>query len=226
MPQAQAVQQQGRARESRKVILDAAERAFADFGFGGASIRAIARDADVNQAMVHYYYQNKDQLFSAVVERRAGDINERRDRALDALFDNAVPTLEELVDALVRPTIELGHDVERGGDAYARLIVYFNNAADERSQRVVEENYDPIARRSIDALMRVLPDLGRAEAVRGYLFAISVALSVMGKTDRAARLSDGLCDDSNTEETVATVVAFGCAGIRALAGGAMKRKQD
>ncbi|MDA4846218.1 TetR/AcrR family transcriptional regulator [Hoeflea poritis] len=225
MPQAQAVQQ-GRARDSRKAILDAAERAFADFGFGGASIRAIARDADVNQAMVHYYYQNKDQLFSAVVERRAGDINERRDLALDALFDNAVPALEDLVEALLRPTIELGHDVERGGDAYARLIVYFNNSADERSQRVAEENYDPIARRSIDALMRVLPGLGRAEAVRGYLFAISVALSVMAKTGRAARLSDGLCDDSNTEETVATVVAFACAGIRALADGRFENRQD
>ncbi|WP_246660509.1 TetR/AcrR family transcriptional regulator [Nitratireductor sp. XY-223] len=225
MPQAHAMQP-GRQKDSRKAILDAAERAFADFGFGGASIRAIARDAGVNQAMIHYYYQNKDLLFSAVVERRAGEINDRRNKALDALFDNAVPTLEELVEALLRPTIELGHDVERGGDAYARLIVYFNNSADERSQRVAEQNYDPIARRSIDAIMKVLPQLGRADAVRGYLFAISVALSVMAKTGRAARLSDGLCDDSNTEETVSTVVAFACAGIRSLANGAAGTRKD
>ncbi|WP_419909191.1 TetR/AcrR family transcriptional regulator [Hoeflea sp.] len=223
MPQAQAVQQ-GRQKDSRKAILDAAERAFADFGFGGASIRAIARDADVNQAMVHYYYQNKDLLFSAVVERRAGEINDRRDQALDRLFDHGTPTLEVLVESLLRPTIELGHDVERGGDAYARLIVYFNNSADERSQRVAEENYDPIARRSIDAIMRVMPELDKAAAVRGYLFAISVALSVMAKTGRATRLSDGLCDDTDTEETVSSVVAFACAGIRALALGSDREK--
>lgn len=216
MPQAQALQQ-GRQKDSRIAILDAAERTFADLGYGGASIRAIARDADVNQAMVHYYYQNKDQLFSAVVARRSGEINARRNNALDQLFDNAAPTLEVLMEALLRPTIELGHDLERGGDAYARLIVSFNNSADERSRRVAEEHYDPIARRSIDAIMKIMPGLDRAAAVRGYLFAISVALSVMAKTGRADRLSDGLLDDTDTEETVFSVVTFACAGIRALA---------
>lgn len=216
MPQAQAVQP-GRQKDSRIAILDAAERAFADLGYGGASIRAIARDAGVNQAMIHYYYQNKDLLFSAVVSRRAGEINARRNDALDVLFDGALPTLEQLMEALLRPTIDVGHDDERGGAAYARLIVSFNNSADELSQRVAAENYDPIALRSIDSIIKVIPGLDRAAAVRGYLFAISVALSVMAKTGRAARLSDGLCDDSDTEETVASVVAFACAGIRALA---------
>lgn len=209
-------QQRPRQKNSRKAILDAAEHAFADFGFGGASIRAIARNAGVNQAMIHYYYRNKEQLFSAVMERRSGDINGRRHAALDTLFDGKTPTLEELVEAILRPTIELGHDQKRGGADYARLIVYLNNSADRLSQGLVEEYYNPVARRSIDAIMKVLPDIGHAGAVRGYLFAISVALSVMARTGRAARLSDGLCDDGNTEETVSMVVAFACAGIRAL----------
>lgn len=203
-------------KDSRAAILDSAEAAFAELGYGGASIRAIARDADVNQAMVHYYYQNKDQLFTAVIERRAGEINARRDAALQRLFEDGLPTLEVLIEALLRPTIELGHDDARGGAAYARLIASFNNAADERSRRVTAANYDPIALRSIDAIRRVLPELDRAAAVRGYLFAISLALSVMAKTGRATRLSDGLLDDFDTEETVASAVAFACAGIRAL----------
>lgn len=203
-------------KDSRAAILDSAEAAFAELGYGGASIRAIARDAKVNQAMVHYYYQNKDQLFTAVIERRAGEINARRDAALQRLFEDGLPTLEVLIEALLRPTIELGHDDARGGAAYARLIASFNNAADERSRRVTAANYDPIALRSIDAIRRVLPELDRAAAVRGYLFAISLALSVMAKTGRATRLSDGLLDDFDTEETVASAVAFACAGIRAL----------
>lgn len=35
-------------------ILYAGERAFAEFGYDGASMRAIARDAGVNQAMISY----------------------------------------------------------------------------------------------------------------------------------------------------------------------------
>jgi len=204
-------------KTTRTAILDAAEEAFSERGYGGASIRAIAREAAVNQAMVHYYYRNKDQLFAAVIARRAGDINARRDAALERLFDGRAPTLEQLIEALLRPTIEVGHDDARGGAAYARLIASFNNAADERSRRVTAENYDPIARRSIEAIRRVLPSLDKAAAVRGYLFSISVALSVMAKTGRATRLSDGLLDDFDTEETVASAVAFACAGIRALA---------
>lgn len=204
-------------KDSRSAILDSAEVAFAELGYGGASIRAIARDANVNQAMVHYYYQNKDQLFTAVIERRAGEINARREAALERLFEDRLPTLEVLIEALLRPTIELGHDDARGGAAYARLIASFNNSADERSRRVTAANYDPIALRSVDAIQRVVPELDRAAAVRGYLFAISMALSVMAKTGRATRLSDGLLDDFDTEETVASAVAFACAGIRALA---------
>ena len=204
-------------RDSRTAILDSAEQAFAELGYGGASIRAIARDAQVNQAMIHYYYQNKDQLFSAVIERRAGEINSRRDLALEGLFENRMPSLEELVEALLRPTIEIGHDDARGGASYARLIASFNNAADERSRRVTMDNYDPIAQRSIEAIRRVLPELDLAGATRGYLFSISAALSVMAKTGRATRLSDGLLDDFDTEETVASAVTFACAGIRALA---------
>ncbi|MCR9137571.1 MAG: TetR family transcriptional regulator [Alphaproteobacteria bacterium] len=206
-------------KDSRAAILDSAEAAFAELGYGGASIRAIAREAKVNQAMIHYYYQNKDQLFTAVIERRAGEINARRDAALERLFEDGVPTLEVLIEALLRPTIEIGHDDARGGAAYARLIASFNNAADERSRRVTADNYDPIARRSIDAIRRVLPELDHAAAVRGYLFSISVALSVMAKTGRASRLSDGLLDDFDTDETVASAVAFTCAGIRALVKG-------
>ena len=103
------------------------------------------------------------------------------------------------------------------GSAYARLVVSFSNSADERSQIMTSQHYDPIASRSIAAMRTVMPELDMAAAVRAYLFSISVALSVMARTGRAARLSQGRCDDSDTEEIVGATVAFSCAGIRALA---------
>ena len=205
------------SQKAREAILDAAESAFAELGFGGASIRGIARDAGVNQAMIHYYFQNKDQLYDEVIDRRAGAVNAQRDAALDKLFAEGVPTLEKLMEALLRPTIEMGHDETRGGSAYARLVVSFSNSADERSQIMTSQHYDPIASRSIAAMRTVMPELDMAAAVRAYLFSISVALSVMARTGRAARLSQGRCNDSDTEEIVGATVAFSCAGIRALA---------
>ncbi|MDD5089129.1 MAG: TetR family transcriptional regulator [bacterium] len=50
-------------------ILAAASREFADFGLAGTSTRAIAEAADVNLAMIHYYFHSKEQLYVRVLAR-------------------------------------------------------------------------------------------------------------------------------------------------------------
>ncbi|MGR6321075.1 TetR family transcriptional regulator [Micromonospora soli] len=52
---------------TREAILDAARAAFAERGFDGASIRAIAAAAQVDPALVHHYFGSKDQLFLAAM---------------------------------------------------------------------------------------------------------------------------------------------------------------
>jgi AcrR family transcriptional regulator len=53
---------------AREAILAAARRAFGSVGFGGATIRGIAREAGVAAALVHHYFGTKDQLFAASLE--------------------------------------------------------------------------------------------------------------------------------------------------------------
>lgn len=208
------------AEGTRAAILDAAETVFAEAGFAGASMRAIAQRAGVNQPLIHYHFESKDRLYAEVIDRRAGDINGRRTAALDALIAEAAPNnppLEAVITALLRPTIELGHDPERGGQHYANLVVALGNGTDERSIRLTAEHYNPIARRYIEAIRSALPRLGHADAVRGYLYAISIALPQMARTGRAASLSDGAADDSDVETILSRTVPFICAGLRALA---------
>lgn len=52
---------------TREAILAAAREAFAERGFDGASIRAIATGAGVDPALVHHYFGTKDQLFLAAM---------------------------------------------------------------------------------------------------------------------------------------------------------------
>jgi len=60
----------GRIREQNyEVILNAAEQIFAEKGFQGASMLAIANEAGLPKANVHYYFKNKATLYSAVLER-------------------------------------------------------------------------------------------------------------------------------------------------------------
>ncbi len=53
--------------DTRESILDAAREAFAERGFDGASIRAIATAAKVDPALVHHYFGTKDKLFLATM---------------------------------------------------------------------------------------------------------------------------------------------------------------
>lgn len=207
--------------QTRAAILDAAETVFAEAGFAGASMRAIAQRAGVNQPLIHYHFESKDRLYAEVIDRRAGDINGRRAAALDALIERSAPgnpELEQVVIALLRPTIELGHDPARGGQHYANLVVALGNGTDERSIRLTAEHYNAIAHRFIDAIRAALPDISQEDAVRGYLYAISIALPQMARTGRAGTLSGGKADDSDVDTILSRTVPFICAGMRALTG--------
>ena len=54
--------------DRRQAILDAARQQFAEKGFAAASVRAIARQADVDPALVHHYFGTKEQVFVAAME--------------------------------------------------------------------------------------------------------------------------------------------------------------
>jgi len=207
---------------TRNAILDAAEAVFARHGYDGASLRAIAGRAGVNQPLIHYHFDSKDGLFRAVFRRRAGAINRQREIRLEALRRAAnSPALEDVVEALLRPTVELGHDNRRGGRHYAQLVVTMANAPDERSKSLIAENYNAIARTFITAFRDCLPGLTPADAVWGYLHAISIALTLMAPTGRAGDLTDGSeaerADDSDIEAVLERTIPFICAGLRALA---------
>ena len=57
------------ADRSQKDILDAALAEFAECGLGGARVDRIAERAGVNKRLIYYYFESKESLFLAVLER-------------------------------------------------------------------------------------------------------------------------------------------------------------
>ena len=53
--------------DTRGEIVEAAKRVFAAKGYDGASLRAVAREADVDPALVHHYFDGKASLFVAAM---------------------------------------------------------------------------------------------------------------------------------------------------------------
>ena len=203
--------------EVPEAILDAAEVVFAENGFHGATTRAIGEGAKANAALIHYYFGSKEALYEAVIARRAGAINDERRARLAALHARGKPTLEQVLDALLRPTVTLGRDPSRGGAHYARLLGHAAAGTDARSRRLTGAHYNAIARLFIDELSATVPGLSPRAAVRGYLNAISIGISLMAPTGRVQDLSDGADADDDLEEIIAGAVRFIAAGLRALA---------
>ncbi len=207
-------------------ILDAAEQIFADSGFDGAGMRQIAEQADVAQALIHYHFETKEGLLEAVVARRSNQINGERGRLLDALFENGrKPQLEDIIEALFRPTISVGHGADQKRNSFTRLLVSMANSADERSKKLAGGYYDAIALRFIDAIEKVVPEIDRKDAVWVYMFAIGVGMSMMAPTGRPGRLSGGLCDDGDIEQMLSVIVPFVCAGIRGVVADAANKSK-
>lgn len=208
-----------RTKENKRfdTILNAAEFVFADKGFNGASMREIATRAGVAQALIHYHFNNKEKLFEATAARQANTINGTRAKLLDELLDaNEPPELEAIVEALFRPTIEVGKKLSKVGGGISRILVSIANSSDARDTQIIERYYDPIAQKFIEAFSRIEPELRHKDAVWAYMFSIGVGMTMMAQTGRSMRLSDGVCDDGDIEEMLSEIVTYVCGGIRAL----------
>ena len=57
----------GGSTQSRAHILETARRLFAEHGFDGTSLRQVAREAGVDPAMIHHFFNGKDELFARSV---------------------------------------------------------------------------------------------------------------------------------------------------------------
>ena len=55
-------------QQNEALILQAAEKVFAEAGFGGATMQLIADVAGLPKANLHYYFTSKDELYRKVVQ--------------------------------------------------------------------------------------------------------------------------------------------------------------
>ena len=94
------------AGSTRENLIESAERLFAARGFDGVSVRDIANDAKVNSALVGYYFGGKQGLLTEVYTRHCAPLKNERERLLASYSaDRRVPTLEEVLDAFIRPSL-------------------------------------------------------------------------------------------------------------------------
>src|SRR5690606_34260655 len=101
--------------QTKEKILDAAEELFGAQTFDTVSLRDITHRAGVTLALASYHFGIKDNLFGAVVARRADILNAMRLERLEELRREGAIDVESLLDAFMRP---LFTQTLNGGDGW------------------------------------------------------------------------------------------------------------
>lgn len=105
-------------RENEKVILNAAEKVFAEAGFGGATMQLIADLAGLPKANLHYYFPTKELLYRQVVQNIFMDWLQAAD-----VFDAASGPAEGL-GAYIDAKMEISRRHPAGSKVWASEVMH------------------------------------------------------------------------------------------------------
>jgi AcrR family transcriptional regulator len=119
--------QSGKAAQTRLAILASARRAFAEHGYDGVGVRAIAAGAGVTAMMVNRYFGSKDGLFGEVVT--------------DSMRDPVILSPENLGSgdialAFARSLVGITGPADNPLDGF---LILFRSASSETGARIARE---------------------------------------------------------------------------------------
>ena len=100
---------------TRDRLVEAANRAFAEYGILGASLVEVTRQAGQrNRGAVHYHFGGRDELLAAVLEQHVDFLAKREGELLAVAKTHPDDDVASVLEAIVRPAVELAESGESG----------------------------------------------------------------------------------------------------------------
>jgi len=203
--------------QTRTAILAAAERLYADRGFGDVTLRDIVAEANVNLAAVNYHFGSKDELIAELFVTRSLALNRERLRELRAAEEagSERADISDILRALVGPTLRGCLGPERERSTAARFMIRASIESVPPIRRIRNREIDHL-RKFIVAMRRALPDRGDVELYWGLHFALAMAQQTVRDSERLIKLSEGKCDLNDVEGVIARVVDVAVMGLMGI----------
>ena len=204
--------------DPRTRILDAAESAIAEMGFAGASLRHIVLEAEVNLAMVYYYFGSKRGLMEAVLKRRFGPLRQEHLallREFEAAAKGRPVPVEKILEAMLLPPLRLAAQAPAKHQAINRLIGRIVTEPNPETQAMLRRLRAEVRMAFMKALQQSLPWMPlpclhwRLEFLWG---ALAFTLCNPRKIEVETR---GACNPANTERVLAEMLQFFSAAFQA-----------
>lgn len=201
---------QSNASTTTERLLNTAERLFAEHGYDGVGMRALANEAGVNLGATTYHYGSKQKLYIETVMRRFRPIGEERIKLLRQAEKEAkgkpVP-VETIVDCMLRPPFMTVLAHPHFPALLARNLFMPPPFMQEFLAKELPSFNEPF----VAALARTLPNLPLEVLQMRDMFAGGVLLMVSRQLSKMPmRNSPAFC-----EFVIKEMVTFIAAGLRA-----------
>jgi AcrR family transcriptional regulator len=131
--------------EQRARLIEAALALFARQGIVDTSLAAIAREAGVTPAMVHYYFKTRDQLIDVLIDERFLPLREGFGDIFEQHRDDPVAALTALAQRFVTvgrehpwfPPLWVREVISEGGVLRQRMHERFGRANEEKAHSAI-----------------------------------------------------------------------------------------
>jgi AcrR family transcriptional regulator len=161
---------------ARQTLLQSAIRLLNERGIGNVSLNDVAREAELNPALVTYYFGTKDNLFQAVVEQVIG---EWRAEVIASMPEKAGP--EEALRSRARATMYF----LRRYPSLTKLIIHQMITVKSKESRFFIENFARINFEEHRAILQKGVEAGLFRAVDPlFFFAHYIAMGDLYATSR------------------------------------------
>lgn len=172
------------AAQTRERLLGATEMLVIREGVVALSVRRIAKEADVNSALIRYHFGDVAGLLLELAKLNARRLRDARDLLLDALEKETAPDFDAAVDALILP---LWAPAAMSADHRAIVVLdeIYSRASPSMHETIWAEFASGVKRVS-EALHRSLPSadpIGLAWRIR---FVTAAALDIPPRSARPA----------------------------------------
>jgi AcrR family transcriptional regulator len=202
--------------QTRTAILHAAERLYAERGFGDVTLRDIVAAADVNLAAVNYHFGSKDELIAELFVSRSIATNRERLNELKLAEEagGGRASIDSILRALVGPTLRGCLGPERERSTASRFMIRASIESVPPIRRIKNREIDHL-RKFAAAMRRSLPEVSEVDLYWGLHFALAMAHQTIRDSERLGKLSDGMCDLDDVGTIIDRIVAV---SVKALSG--------
>lgn len=205
--------------QTRKRILDTAEKLFGERGVAAVSLRDINRAAGISQGVLHYHFGGREALIEAILLRTLPTVNaERRQIYDDVMASGRAPDERDAAAILCLPLARLSLGKAAAGRRFLRCLARLSQEQNPVWARVTREQMRDIA--LVELLQTYIPgcdrDHGRVEwTIEMAMNVIHSTLNGIGRPPLGWQ-SGLAANPMSAQQQIDALMDFVCAGFRGV----------